>query len=917
MAFARSIVILLALLIPFTASAASLDKITALKELEELNIPFTPEDFLDRVTERDVVAVQLFLMAGMDPGTREDNNDSTALMLAAGQGHSNIVSILVDAGANVNALSKSGDTALCLAAFPGDMGTIEILLDSGAKIDGPKNPLLNCSPLVTVARQGRTDVVISLLERGADTGGRSREALVNAAEHGDFQMVAALLDKGADANFESRGDTALMFAAWRGDVEMVWLLLDNGAKANAVGSQGMTAFFQAVGSIATLREKTEIITLLRNNGADANAGMGHGRKPIHIAVRDIDVTRILLDNGADANAVDVFGEVPLMYAARHDNIDVAVELLKHGADIQATNKEGETALTIAQEKGHVEIEKLLQDPDSAREKAWQYKKTGRKKERRLKIRGEPEIAQSVKKKLAEMSEDVLKKTRRPIIKGDSDSARSARKKLAEQNIPFNRDEFVKRAGENDISPVRLFLAAGMNPNARGKENRQRPAIVAAAESGSLEIAKLLLSEGADPNLSLNPWPREAMTLLYAANGGHVEIVRLLLENGAKVDTKDTHGITPLMAAAMRGDREIVELLLAKDADVNLRMDGKWGDGSTALMNAVWRGDIEIVRALLDRGADVNIPENNETALMKAAERGHTEIVKILLDKGANIHAKDYYGKTALHEAARDARAEVAEILLGKGADVNVGDVEGRTSLMAAVEKLHKDFAGLLLEWGADVNVRDYDGETALMHAASNGDTEMVEFLIENGADVNAEDNSGATALSRASFKRHAEIVELFEQAGAVEPEIQTANETGAKLLGSATRVGFSPHAENWDEDPEADGAGISISLGGKRHKTVDFEGIELSVEIRIYSATERKNRDEIEGRLIYDGTHTVSSREDMIRIPYEDIKELAADEDYWAIDVIVTLPDGRTIEQKSTLGSSIRPDRLMKKVPAQ
>lgn len=86
-----------------------------------------------------------------------------------------------------------------------------------------------------------------------------------------------------------------------------------------------------------------------------------------------------------------------------------------------------------------------------------------------------------------------------------------------------------------------------------------------------------------------------------------------------------------MEAALGGNNEgdyieIVQALLAKDADVN----AKAKDGQTALMLAVYNGHIKIVQALLAKGADVNIQNNNgETALMFAAYNSHIEIVNLL------------------------------------------------------------------------------------------------------------------------------------------------------------------------------------------------------------------------------------------------------------------------------------------------
>jgi ankyrin repeat protein len=540
MASARAIAILLALLIPFTASAATVDKKTALKELEELSIAFTSEDFLDRVRESDVVAVQLFLAAGMDPNT-EPESDWAAIMTAAYEGHASIVKMLLQYGAEMR------EDALGNASSSGDVDTVKILLDAGTDPNvwltvSPGCP--PCSPLVRAAEQGHTGIVKLLLESGAKDNYSLNEALVRTAEHGDFEMVVPLLDKGADANYENdRGHTALMSAAGRGDVELVWFLLDKGAEAAVVGRQGMTALHGALGSAATLREKTEIATLLLNNGADANAGTGYGRKPIHLAARGRpDVTRMLLDMGADANAVDEFGETPLMYAARSGGMDVVIELLKHGADIHATNKEGETALTLAQEEGRVEIERLLEIPNSARQIAWQNRETERKGEPKLRIRSESEIARIAQKKLAEQSEIAPRKIRRPIIKGDSDIARNARKGLARRKIPFNRDEFVNMARQGDISTMKLFLAAGINPNVEDNLFHRETALMVAAGKGHTEIVKLLLEMGANPDIQ-NDFNGTA--LLNAAKEGHTESLRLILEADLEIDAKDIHGATAL------------------------------------------------------------------------------------------------------------------------------------------------------------------------------------------------------------------------------------------------------------------------------------------------------------------------------------------------------------------------------------
>ena len=108
-------------------------------------------------------------------------------------------------------------------------------------------------------------------------------------------------------------------------------------------------------------------------------------------------------------------------------------------------------------------------------------------------------------------------------------------------------------------------------------------------------------------------------------------------------------LTPLMKAALTGDRAALKQLLDEGADLNAGDQ----DGRTALMDATFAGHTKIVEDLLERGADPDAKDlDGWTALMEAASKGHTEIVKLLLSAGADacIDSKD--GWTALKVAAK-------------------------------------------------------------------------------------------------------------------------------------------------------------------------------------------------------------------------------------------------------------------------
>lgn len=125
-------------------------------------------------------------------------------------------------------------------------------------------------------------------------------------------------------------------------------------------------------------------------------------------------------------------------------------------------------------------------------------------------------------------------------------------------------------------------------------------------------------------------------LTKAASEGDVETVTRLLAprprwlgspKGADVNRKNREGETSLICAASNGHKALVELLLAKGADVEAK-DRRHGD--TALMGAARNGHKEIVASLLGRGADVNVKDNRgRTALTLAVEEGHTQVASLL------------------------------------------------------------------------------------------------------------------------------------------------------------------------------------------------------------------------------------------------------------------------------------------------
>jgi ankyrin repeat protein len=259
------------------------------------------------------------------------------------------------------------------------------------------------------------------------------------------------------------------------------------------------------------------------------------------------------------------------------------------------------------------------------------------------------------------------------------SPAEARSELGRLSLDFTAGAFVTSAKMGDLNAVKLFLKAGMDPNAHtqgdafGTDGDGWTAIMAAAAEGQTKIVAALLDGGADAKKS--DYIFTALSL--AAARGHTDIVGMLLDKGFE-------------AAAI----------------------------NRAFVDAVSKRHPDVVRLLAGRGVD-----------MKVA--GPNALVNLLNEESAN--GEDSDGKEI---------SETTKLVLDLGADPNGKDNNGWTPLLAAAYGKYPTALRLLLAHGADINARcgckgsGYGNATALILAARNGGVQSVRALLEKGADVN-------------------------------------------------------------------------------------------------------------------------------------------------------------------------------------
>jgi ankyrin repeat protein len=243
---------------------------------------------------------------------------------------------LLDGGLPAGAKSASGTTALMMAAH--DRDKVALLLERGADA-GPVNALHHTALMVAANHRGTTDIVRTLLDRGAAAGAPPKQPA--------GQTVSPLL-----------------YAVWSGDTDKAALLLDKGAEVDAKVSIGGGIFTARPIQIAIFQRDVPMLRLLARRGASMSALSEGGVGLVADAVftNDPDVVSAVLALGGDVNQIDEHGETALMHAASIDYGDSRVleVLLAAGARRDVTAPDRRTALAMAREYQHVEHARRLE-----------------------------------------------------------------------------------------------------------------------------------------------------------------------------------------------------------------------------------------------------------------------------------------------------------------------------------------------------------------------------------------------------------------------------------------------------------------------------------------------------------------------------------------------------------------------------
>ena len=692
--------------------------------------------------KENVEAIRFLLNAGADPNIANAVGATCIHHAVFGGCNKETLQIIIEYGANVNAIDKNSRTALMLACQKGNVEAINVLLNAGADIN-IRNANGSACILFAVVGGCHKETLQAIIDHGADinaTNEDSRTALMIACVRGDVEAIHVLLNAGADSTItDTNGFTWIHYAVAGGcSKETLQLIIGNGAKVNAIDKNSSTALM-----LACQTENVEAINVLLNAGTASTITDTNGGTWIHYAVDggcSKETLQIIIEYGADVNAIDKNNSTALMLACQKGSLEAINVLLNAGADINIRDGNGLTCIHYAVIGGcHKETLQAIIDRGSAVNATSKYNETALR------------LACTMR------SEDAIN----ALLNAEADP------NIVDINgYTCLHAAIIEHCSKNVLQEL---IDHGVHVNARNCNCET--ALMIACQKYYVEAIDVLLNAGADSNIT----DTKGFTWIHHAAGGicSKETLQAIIDHGVDINAIDEDGRTVLMISCQMGNVEAINVLLNAGADSNITdtNSGTW------IHYAVDGGcSKETLQIIIEYGANVNaLDKNNSTALMLACQKGNVEAIKVLLNAGAGSNITDTNGHTWIHYAvASDCSKETLQIIIEYGGDVNALDKNNSTALMLACQKRNVEALNVLLSAGADSNIADTNGDTWIHYAVAGGcSKKTLQTIINHGADVNAIKKDNVMAGMIACQQEDIESINVHLKAGS-DPDIAGA-----------------------------------------------------------------------------------------------------------------------------------------------
>jgi ankyrin repeat protein len=684
------------------------------EELDRARIPnfagLTPREILVTAAHNgDRVVLESLLGQGLDVNSVSDlPGERTALASAAAANQMEIVRLLIEKGADINAKTADGDAPVIAALKQGWIGCAEYLLGKGAE----------CDPDILAAAKGDAAAVEKVTADGRTDFARLKMLGDVAAANGHAAIYITLVD--AIRRLPGKGgweppDGAPVVAIARGHRDVVEAMIERGSGLNHVGWVRLAApAAQTKGMREWLISKTFKV-----------AEYSDGERLIDAVEReDLAEIRRLIQAGVNVNYRGL------------------------GADDW-------TPLTRASEQGRSKSVKLLlelgADPNVIRSPGWNWTP--------LSLARTTEIADMLFAAGANVNAKLFNRDVHII----DHCILYGRKEMVEWFANHGVD--LSKARGDD--PTWLFTARkpeiaeiliqhGADVNARTKSGGTALHQICGYVEKPAEVARVLLKHGADPNAVDN---YGITPLMRACDGATVDV---LVEFGAdvKARTKDDCGM--IEVTGNRADGSRLEALIRHGVPFDPKTDGP-----TMLVHAAWSNQVDLMRFLLDHGVNPNADgyfnkkyNDTMTPLQAAVVDGQYDAARLLVERGAKM--KEVKGADAMDEmenAISNRRTAMVRMFWEHGFR-SISELTYRVSQGAPASEIQR-----LLDQGSPADPPEDRHITPLGLASELGYFDTVKLLVERHANVNGSDPR-CSPLNLAASEGQEEVVEYLLKQGA-------------------------------------------------------------------------------------------------------------------------------------------------------
>lgn len=670
---------------------------------------------------------RLLLDYGANPEAL-DNQSRTPLIVTASHDSKDTALLLLQRGAKTEAMRKDGMAAIHVAVKSGSLATLKLLLEHGADVDSvvqkhtltspkqsgcfPQNMLVKSTLSVELASLKHGSFAISF-----ENAGWTALHLAAVTIGSGPESTQVLLGYQANLNvIDKDGQTPLHMAAkMKNNLNTIQLLLEYGANVNAIDFAGLTALH-----VACAWRRIDAIVKLLAGGANVNLTDWKHRTPAHLAAENTAhvATKLLLNHGAHVNAVDQQGQSLLHSACRSGSYMTVEVLLNCSALVDTTNNKGRTPLFEAVEIGHEEITKLLLKHGA--------------NVNILDKNGDHILHVALQKPILRILEPLLLQPGIFVNVGDN-SGNCAIHYLVQcaEEVLTDRRSFIRVIGE-------LLVRQGVVVNSRNHLD-----LTPLHLARSLTAVEFLVENGAWPNVTENHHG-DTPLIVRAKNTLGSD---WLFYEGASSDTVFNKMATAFVTDNLKKQgrytletqRGITEC--AKEKIGNLSLRNQWGmllkmgfdpwiassDGSTLigalLVNKKFALARKVIRCIVHGNEQtVNTTHTNGDTILHVlcacGEDEAQELVDQVLKYGAKCNARNSKQETPLHVVCRSItqRKDMVGCTVSNTASQTSSTAVPRTPMSNIQEDITDTFffwtAGRLLSHGADASLKDALGATS-------------------------------------------------------------------------------------------------------------------------------------------------------------------------------------------------------------